>query len=533
MEYALLSFCSGLPHMIIVSQDKEDVILFRSKIIRDTIMLTVMQLFLDTAALLLNVFITKKLGASAIGILTLTGSFLSLAGIISNGNAFLCMSRLVSEEMGRKGGNPNRILIHGIRLCLMLSITVSAAVFLLADTVSSRFFSGADMASAVRFMPFALVSGAVSSCFKGYFNAGRKSSVTAAGDILEFIVKSAVIVVFTLAADSPSEGVVCKIMIAGIIAGNISSLIFFLIAFAGNHGSYTGRGTRSFREYALFAFPIMGGGVLTALLSSTNDALIPMCLRQSGNSVSEAFSNFGIFEAIVIPVLFFPSVVLCSMSGIIVSETARAAAAGNRERIKSFSSRLVQWTLMFSVFASAVLMRFGRQIGELLGGGDTAGKMITIIAPVVPFIYMEIILEAMIKGMGMQAFSSLNYLAEYVIRISIVLVFVPRIGFYGIAASYYASNVIGNCSRFIKLLRTTGMSFEPFRLIVVPFVYAYMTMCPPQILMNFAGISPQNIPEMVIYTLLWGAGYFAVFTILGRIRIFDKRNSLKIVKNAQ
>ena len=36
---------------------------FRSKIMRDTAMLTAMQLFLDTAALLLNVFITKQLGA--------------------------------------------------------------------------------------------------------------------------------------------------------------------------------------------------------------------------------------------------------------------------------------------------------------------------------------------------------------------------------------------------------------------------------------------------------------------------------------
>lgn len=519
--------------MIKISQDKEEVALFKSKIIRDTIMLTVMQLFLDTAALLLNVFITKKLGASAIGILTLMGSFLGLAGIISNGNAFLCMSRLVSEEIGRPGGNPNRILLHGIRLCLALSATVSVIVFILADTVSSRFFSGADMASAVRFMPIALVSGAVSSCFKGYFNAGRKSSKTAAGDVLEFIVKSTVIVLFTLAADSPSEGLVCKIMIAGIITGNFSSLIFFLIAFTVNHRKYTGKGRRNFLEYAKFAFPIMGGGILTAALSSTNDALIPMCLRQSGNSVSEAFSNFGIFEAIVIPTLFFPSVVLCSMSGIIVSETARAAAAGNEERIRSFSKRLIQWTLMFSIFAAAVLMRFGEPIGKLLGGGETAGRMITIIAPVVPFIYMEIILEAMIKGMGMQAFSSLNYLAEYVVRITIVLIFVPRTGFYGIAASYYASNIIGNCSRFIKLLNTTGMNFEPFRLIIVPVIYAYMTMCPSQILMNLAGITVHNVPQMIIYTLLWGGVYFTFFLISQKTSLADKRKYTETVKSAQ
>ena len=107
--------------------------IIKSKMIRDTAILTVMQLFLDSAALLLNVFITKQLGSSAIGILSLMGSFLGLAGILSNGNAFLCTSRLISEEIGKPCGNPNKILFYGIKLCMLLSLIVSAAVIMLAD----------------------------------------------------------------------------------------------------------------------------------------------------------------------------------------------------------------------------------------------------------------------------------------------------------------------------------------------------------------------------------------------------------------
>ena len=53
--------------------------IIKSKIIRDTVFLTIMQLILDSSALLLNIFITQRLGAPAIGILSLTGSFLVLA----------------------------------------------------------------------------------------------------------------------------------------------------------------------------------------------------------------------------------------------------------------------------------------------------------------------------------------------------------------------------------------------------------------------------------------------------------------------
>ena len=94
--------------------------------------------------------------------------------------------------------------------------------------------------------------------------------------------------------------------------------------------------------------------------------------------------------------------------------------------------------------------------------------MIRILAPVVPFIYLEIVLEALIKGMGRQNFSSLNYLAEYVIRICVVLVCIPLFGFYGIVASYYTSNVFGNCNRLRMAVKTANLRFRFGKLIGKP-----------------------------------------------------------------
>ena len=507
--------------------------MIKNKIVRDTVLLTAMQLFLDTSALLLNVFITRSLGTSAMGVLTLTGSFLGLAGMLSNGNAFLCTSRLVSEELGKPAGSPGGVLAHGIKLCLLLSTAVSAAVIVFAEPISRRFFSGGEMARWIKVLPLSLIAGAVSACFKGYFNACRRAGISAAGDICEFIVRSAVIVSATLAADSSSEGTVCGIMIGSIVAGNIFSLGFCLIAYTRTRIKGTGSCTLNFRRYAAFAFPIMGGSVLTAVLSSTNDALIPICLRQNGDSAAEALSRFGVFEAIVIPTIFFPSVVLCSLSGIVVSESARAAAAGDSRRIKSLTERLTGRTFEYAVFAAAVLMRFGRPIGELLGGGELAGKMITVIAPVVPFIYMEIILESLIKGTGRQAFSSLNYLAEYIIRISAVLIFVPHLGFYGIVVSYYASNAAGNISRYIFLMRKTGMSFRPIRQFGAPAAYVFMTMCAAELPFRLTGTGPSGLPSMAAFTVIWMCLYAAVIMLLGSIRAIIPSGRPKFVQIAQ
>ncbi len=437
----------------------------KNKIIKDTVLLAIMQIFLDFSAILLNSFITRKLGAAAVGIFSLMGSFLGLAGILASGNAFLCTSRLIAEESGRKNGNINRVLLHGIKLCVILSVSTSILVISFSKIIAVRFF-GAETAdsviSAIRLMPVALVSGSLSACFKGYFNASRKASTAGIGDILEFIVKSAVIIFMALSGNQSA----CQIMIVSIISGNIVSLLFMMFLFAKerdcNPQRNQGRGTLNFRQYLQLAFPIMFGGLLTAVLSSANDALVPICLRQAGDSQEQAFAFFGVFEAIVIPAIFFPSVIPCSLSGIVVTETARASASGNTDKIRRMTAMLIQYTLLYSAISGILLFVFGNQIGEFLGGGETAGKLISAIAPVVPFIYLEIVLEAIIKGLGLQGFSSMNYLAEYVIRISIVLIFVYKIGFSGIILSYYASNIFGNTARLVKVIKYTGTTVRDF-----------------------------------------------------------------------
>ncbi len=506
--------------------------IIKSKIIRDTVFLTIMQLILDSSALLLNIFITQRLGAPAIGILSLTGSFLVLAGMLSNGNAFLCMSRLVSEEIGKKSGNPDKILGYAVAFCAILSGVVGIFLVGTADWLSVKFFKSDMMAAPVKLMAYALPIGAFCAVLRGYFNAFRRVGVTAVSDLIDFAVKSAVIVISTLTAKSFDDGAVCMIMVRGIICGNIASVIFLTVNFVTKKEKYRSKASVSFGKYISFAFPIMFGSCLTSALSSTNDALIPITLKQYGDSVTEALSRFGIFEAIVIPTLFFPSIIMCSLSGIVVSEAARAAAAKDSESIKRMAKKLIEKTLIFSIFAAAVLMKFGGQIGVMMDGGELAGHMITVIAPVVPFIYLEIVLEALIKGMGMQGFSSLNYFAEYAVRISTVLILVPKIGFYGIVASYYASNVIGNTGRLVKVIRCTHPKISIMKSLILPILYCFLTMSFTELLLRIMRLDNESVISAILFTVIWSAGYLFMLSGFTRRRS-DLKQMLKHIPNVQ
>ena len=440
----------------------------RKSILRDTIQLTIVQFFLECVSLLLNVWLTRHLGAATVGITALTGSFFQLAATAANGNGFLCTSRFVSEELGKPNGNPNRVLAYAISFCLLLGIPVSGLIFCCAEPLSLRFLKSADLAVPVRVFAMILPLGGVCACLKGYLNAVCRVTYAAICDIIECLTRCSVLMVLLQIQTVHTNTSVCMAMAISTGSSTIIGFFFLLWFCCKSRIAHTGTVSLSLGRYIRLAIPVLFGGCLTAALSSTNDALIPVTLRQAGNSTEAALSQFGVFEAIVIPVLFFPSTILCALSGILITESARATAAGNQKRLQHLTDATVQRTLQLSVFIAAGLLVYGNLIGNLLDGGEFAGYLIRLLAPVVPFIYLEIVLEALLKGMGQQSFSSMNYLVEYTIRIAIVLVCIPKIGFYGIVLSYYASNICGNCGRLWKTCRTANMPFSFWRMLGLP-----------------------------------------------------------------
>lgn len=486
----------------------------KRSVVRDTIQMTVIQFFLECLSLLFNAWMTRRVGAATVGTLALAGSFFNLAAMVAGGNAVLCASRFVSEELGYKEGCPGKILRYAISFCLMLSLPVVMAIFWFAQPLSRQFLQSEAMADSVRMMALLLPLGGISACLKGYFNAVCRVIVTAFCDVIEFLLRAGILVMLLFWSGAAKPEQVCTYLVYSMAVGTIFTAVTLSALYIRRREHSTGRCSVSFWRYIRLAVPVAFGGCLTSALSTANDALIPMTLRQFGDSTSRALQQFGTFEGIVIPVLFFPSTILCALSGILIPEVARANAAGNRERVCQLTERVIEMTLIFAILIAAVLLKFGGVIGYWMDGGTLSGRMIRILAPVVPFIYLEIVLEALIKGMGKQNFSSLNYLAEYVIRICVVLICIPLFGFYGIVASYYTSNVFGNCNRLRMAVKTANLRFRFGKLVGKPLFAAGFSFAMASLPGVFCPALRDSMPGMVLFLGIALVLYGLVFWLL-------------------
>lgn len=475
------------------------------KMLLDTAVLSLFSVGLQGLGLLFNVFLTRRLGAANVGIMTLMSSFYGLAAVLSSGSGFVAVSRLVSEELGC-GGDPARIFRYVLRFCMILSCSVCAVLLITAPLLTNRIPDA--QCSAIRMLSLSLPLSAAAGCLKGRCYAYQRVYIPAVSEYTEFLIRSGVLAFCIVFLLPDNRMTLLTAFAVSMLAGQGSTVIFLAAARVPRPEapcicSFT------VSRFLRLILPMIGNACLVAVLSSTNDALVPLTLLQYGSSTEEALAQFGEFEAIIIPTLFFPSVVQCCQSALLVPTLSRARAEQRESDIRMQTQRMLEQTVRYALFTVLILSQLGAQIGEMLGGNRFTGQILQQMAPIVPFIYLEIILEGILRGLGRQNFSSVNYLAEYIVRISVLLICVPLFGFYGIVLSYVACNLSGNAVRLYFVLRVTGLKPVWKRILLFPVTALFISLLIPKLASKItSGSGLYAIPAAIVSAgVYWGIVY--------------------------
>ncbi len=490
------------------------------KMIKDTFILAFVQIFLEILAMILNMLITDRLGASATGITSLANSFFGFASVIAGGNIFVCMSRFAAEEIGKKQGNPSGVLTYGTFFCIILSILTSLIIFIFGAEAGEYFLKTSDSVVSVRLLALCLPLSSITSCMKGYFNAYRKTMTVAVSNIAEFVSRSLVMLFLVETFTKKGSISIFTSVALSILSGEIISFIFLISVFHTVPHNYGTRKIKGFSDFVKKAVPLTFNSYITVILGSVNEMLLPFTLKQYGHSTQEALGQYGILETVVMPLLYFPAIILSGLSGILVPEISMARGAGDNNKVKAVIGKTFSQTLCYSVFAVNIMLVCGDDFGHILSNeNDMAGIMIKLLAFVIPFIYLEIVLESIIKAEGLQKFSSFNYIVEYIVRISTLLVCVPLMSFYGIIISYYSSNIVGNISRIVMLYKKTHFEIKFSEIILKP---VFASLVSWQISKAVSSIIPDSIISIVVYIIVCAITYYGIIYTTGNDYIKGK-----------
>lgn len=419
-----------------------------------------------------GVWLSGKMGAEGMGLFQLIGTVYALASTLATSGIYLSVTRLVAEELA---ANRPESAADAMTKCMLYGIVVSLlaafALFFSAETLAVRLLDEPRAALSLRILAFALPFMAASSSLRGYFFALRRAGVSSSAQIVEQLAHMAAAALIFAAILPKDLTWACAAVSCGCVAGEGLSFLYTLTLYLRDRAK---RGLRRrpspeiTRRLARITVPVALSSYLKSALRTVENLLIPRGFKKYGASGSNALAQYGMTEAMVMPVLTFPTAFLTSFSSLLVPEIAEARALGDQGRIDRLVAKVLRYTLLFAAAITGIFLYFSRELGLAIYCREDVGSMLGLLAPLVPLFYLDNVADAMLKGLDQQI-SVLRYsIADSALSIVLLYLLLPVYGVKGYVVVMYASTFLNATLSVARLARVTCISVQPVLWIVKP-----------------------------------------------------------------
>lgn len=469
-------------------------------------------LLMRVVSLLFNAFITKKVGAEGMGLLSLTMSVYAFAVTFATSGIALAVTRLVAAALGRgEGARAKRILRSAVLYALLFGGVASFALYFGSDFIAARLLSDLRTRSSLRLLSVSLVPIALSAVYSGYFVAVRRVSHNAATQVFEQTVRILLTLLgLSLAADGNVE-MACLALVGGSSVAELFSFFFLFVQAKWDlsRHSLTGGGTGGEgRAVVGYALPCAVSAHARSGLVTIEHLLIPICLGWSGLPRGEALASYAAMHSMALPIVLFPTAVLAAFSGLLVPECAELEGQGKKARLSRLASRAVSLSFLFAVLSATLLYLGAENLGEILYHNAEVGAYVRALSPLVPVMYLDSVVDAHLKGLGLQVYSMGVNIADAAVSVIGVLILLPLLGPWGYVVVIYITELLNFALSLGKLLR------------VVPFSVARQSVTRPLlasggVLLSFFLLVPEHVGLVyLVLRLVTGASLFALLALL-------------------
>jgi stage V sporulation protein B len=192
--------------------------------------------------------------------------------------------------------------------------------------------------------------------------------------------------------------------------------------------------------------------------------LVPAGLKRSGMGADAALATHGVIHAMVFPVLMFPSVLMVSAADMLIPELTEAQVSGNQLKVKSIVTRILKEAFYFSFGCAMMFFIFGGAIGKALFNSAEAGEYIRGLAPLVLVMYMDMITDGMLKGLGEQFYSMCVNIADSSVSVILVWITLPVWGIKAYLFMIISTEIFNFALSMYRLRQITGGNTGKYKL---------------------------------------------------------------------
>ena len=439
----------------------------RQSYLKNAALLTGSDVVLRLAGLGLRIWLANELGGEGMGLYQLVLAVYSLFITLATAGVSVAATRLMAEELsgpdtarGAARGMLRRLLAAG----LLLGLFAAALQLTTADLAARWWLGDVRAAGALRASALGMPWMAVSAVLRGFFIARRHVAPNVFSQLTEQTVRIALVALALTRTEGAAVGVRCMLVLGATAVSEAVSALCMLTFYRRDArstfaGQRTVRPADPARRLWEILWPVEGGRVLASALHTAENMLVPACLAvylADAGGRSAALEQYGELKGMALPLLTFPFGLLGSLSVLLMPEITQAHILGQTERLNALLDRMLRLTGYFSALAGTLFWVWGRPLAQLLYRSAEAGFYLETLAPAMPLMYLESMVDGAMKGVGEQKAAFRYSVWDSVLRIAGVAVLLPRFGMKGFLAVILCSSLYTCAANTGRLLLSSG-----------------------------------------------------------------------------
>lgn len=485
----------------------------KNPLITGTIILTATGLFSKTIGFFYRIFLSNTIGEEGMGLYQLVFPAIGVCMAVCAMSFQTAISRFVAAELAAGNKNKGQLTLRaGLLLSVLLSIGLCTLLYSLSTPICTYILLEKRCDILLKVASLSLPFATIHSCLSGYYYGRKKASIPALAQVVEQLVRvTTVFLIWKISLEKGTNLTPIGVM-AGMTIGEALSALFISICYLIKESIKQQDKVPLIpimKNLTAMAVPLSANRFILSILQSAEAILIPSSLQLSGMSNSQALSIYGVLTGMAMPFILFPSTLTNSVSVMLLPIVAEAQSADNNGQISRASSLNIRFCLWLGILCTSVFILFGKDMGFSIFKSETAGRYLTILAWLCPFLYLSTTTSSILNGLGKTKAVFLHNIISMGIRLIFIIFLVPIFGIIAYLWGTLLSQLLLTILHMFCLFRISPFSFSTWKNILYPTFFAILSGAAAKATQYLANI---YLPGFSVLTL--------VFSILLMIIIF-------------
>ncbi len=440
----------------------------KSNIIKGTLILSCASILSRIIGFIYRIYLADILGEQLLGTYQLIFPIYVLCFTIYGAGMQSAISQVVATLMGKnnthskddglngsvsKDITPRTILLAGTILSFILALFLSIFINFNSKWIACNILMVPDCDIYLKLLTYLFPFCSISACICGYQYGLENAKPPAIAGIIEQLTR--ILFVFIVQGFFSDKEICCQIAVYGLTVGEFFGFLYNMSTI--KNKTFNKRKNKiSLKESFKLLLPVFISltsiKLTISLLHSVESIFIPASLVKYGYTMNEALSVYGIYSGMAMPFIMFPATITMAISTMLLPAVSKAHSSGNKKQIKKLIRRTSYFCLVTGMAATVFFLLFGNICASLFFHNELAGRYLTVMSFLCPFLYLNMTYSSILNGLGKPHMTFVITVVCTLIKILSLIFFVPK---YGMIA-YIAASLVAEALLCVMLRHYCG-----------------------------------------------------------------------------